>query len=149
MSAPLCLRYGENPHQAAARYRALGETGMWEKIIQHNGPALSYLNIFDADVAWRIVHDLGSSPSAVIIKHANPCGVAVADDLATATERAYECDPHSAFGGVIATNRVIDQPTADVIVGAAQADVIVAPGYQQDVINRLVTKRRNTRILQL
>ena len=75
---------------------------------QHSGLALSYLNFYDTDAAWRLVHDLGAEPAVAIIKHANPCGVAVADDLATAYQRALECDERSAFGGIVALNRPVD-----------------------------------------
>ena len=79
------LRYGENPHQPAARYRRHGTTSWWDGVQQHGGLALSYLNYYDADAAWKLVHDLGDGPACAIIKHANPCGVCVDDDLATRT----------------------------------------------------------------
>ena len=142
------LRYGENPHQSGARYRIIGEGSMWDDVEQFSGVSLSYLNLFDADAAWRLVHDLGDRATVAIIKHANPCGAAVADDLATAYQRAFECDPRSAFGGIVATNRIIDLDTAQAMVAAAQADVVIAPGYAPGVIDRLVSKRKNTRILQ-
>ena len=69
--------------------------------------ALSYLNLYDAEAAWRLVHDLATQPAVAIIKHANPCGVAVADDIATAYQLAYECDDKSAFGGIVAFNRPV------------------------------------------
>jgi phosphoribosylaminoimidazolecarboxamide formyltransferase/IMP cyclohydrolase len=99
------LRYGENPHQRAARYRVAGTSSWWDGVEQHSGLALSYLNFYDTDAAWRIVHDLGPLPAVAIIKHANPCGVAIHDDLASAYQRALECDERSAFGGIVATNR--------------------------------------------
>ncbi len=141
------LRYGENPHQAGARYRRADSPGIWDAVEQHSGVALSYLNLFDADAAWRLAHDLGDQPTVAIMKHANPCGAAVADDLATAYARAFECDPRSAFGGIVATNRIVDLPTVEAMVEAAQADVILAPGYADGVIEQLIAKRKNTRIL--
>src|SRR5207344_3166549 len=75
------LRYGENPHQHAARYRIAGTSSWWDTVEQHAGLALSYLNLYDADAAWRLVHDLGDGPAVAIIKHANPCGVALDRDL--------------------------------------------------------------------
>jgi phosphoribosylaminoimidazolecarboxamide formyltransferase/IMP cyclohydrolase len=144
------LRYGENPHQVGARYRRIGSSSWWDAVEQHGGMALSYLNIFDADAAWALVHDLealGGRPAVAIIKHANPCGVAVADDLADAYRRAFECDERSAFGGIVALNRVVDADTVAAIEGAAQADVIIAPGYADGVIERLQAKRKNTRLL--
>jgi phosphoribosylaminoimidazolecarboxamide formyltransferase/IMP cyclohydrolase len=142
------LRYGENPHQRGARYRSIGERSWWDGVQQHSGIELSYLNLYDVEAAWRLVHDLGSLPAAAIIKHANPCGAAVASDLATAYERAFECDERSAFGGIVAVNGVVDDATCDAIVAAAQADVIIAPGYGPGTLDRLRAKRKNTRLLE-
>ena len=142
------LRYGENPHQQGARYRRRGSSGFFDGVVQHSGPALSYLNLMDAAAAWRLAHDLGDRPTAVIVKHANPCGAAVAGDLAAAYSRAFDCDPRSAFGGVVAVNAVIDEATADAMVAAAQADVVIAPGYAEGVIERLAARRANTRLLE-
>ena len=147
------LRYGENPHQTGARYRTSGTQSWWDAVVQHSGVDLSYLNIFDADAAWSLVHDLGSlaeagsRPACAIIKHANPCGAAVADDLATAYANAFACDERSAFGGIVACNRIVDVATAEAMEGAAQADLIIAPGYEHGVIDRLKAKRKNTRVL--
>ena len=141
------LRYGENPHQAGARYRRADEPGIWDAVEQHSGVALSYLNLFDADAAWRLAHDLGDRPAVAIMKHANPCGAAVADDLASAYSLAFDCDPRSAFGGIVATNRVVDLDTVEAMVEAAQADVVLAPGYADGVVEQLIAKRKNTRIL--
>ena len=142
------LRYGENPHQQGARYRRRGSTSFFDGVIRRGGPALSYLNVMDAQAAWSLAHDLGDRPAAVIVKHANPCGAAVADDLATAYSRAFECDPRSAFGGVVAVNAVIDGATADAMVAAAQADVVIAPGHSDGVIERLAARRADTRLLE-
>ena len=142
------LRYGENPHQHGARYRHIGSTSWLDDMVQHSGLALSYLNIYDAEAAWHTVHDLGDQPTCAIIKHANPCGAAVADDIATAYRLAFECDERSAFGGIVAFNRPVDASTVDAMVDAAQADVIIAPSYEGDAVARLVKKRKNTRILQ-
>jgi phosphoribosylaminoimidazolecarboxamide formyltransferase/IMP cyclohydrolase len=141
------LRYGENPHQRAALYRSVGRSSWWDEIRQHGGLALSYLNFYDAEAAWRLVHDLGGRPACAIIKHANPCGVAVADDLETAYRRALECDPRSAFGGVVAVNRVLDRASAAAMVDGPQADVVIAPGYEPGTIEALAARRANTRIL--
>ncbi|MFP3901759.1 MAG: bifunctional phosphoribosylaminoimidazolecarboxamide formyltransferase/IMP cyclohydrolase [Acidimicrobiia bacterium] len=148
---PLALRYGENPHQRAALYRAPGAEPWWAAMSQHGGLALSYLNLYDADAAWLLVHDLAQRfgrPAAAIIKHANPCGVAVADDLAGAYQRAYECDERSAFGGIVALSEPLDTPTVERMVAAAQADVVIAPAYAPGTIDALAAKRRNTRILE-
>jgi phosphoribosylaminoimidazolecarboxamide formyltransferase/IMP cyclohydrolase len=153
---PLALRYGENPHQRAALYRA-ESTGVgggepwWAAMTQHGGMALSYLNLYDADAAWLLVHDLASRfgrPAAAIIKHANPCGAAIAPTLADAYQHAFECDERSAFGGIVAVSQVVDEPTVDRMVAAAQADVVVAPGYAPGTIEALQAKRKNTRILE-
>lgn len=145
------LRYGENPHQHGARYRNVGETGWWDTLVQHGGLELSYLNLYDAEAAWQLVNDLATMarrPVAAIIKHANPCGAAVADDLATAYRRAFECDERSAFGGIVAVSGAVDDATCDAIVAAAQADVIIAPGYAPGTLERLRAKRKNTRLLE-
>ncbi|HXY92640.1 MAG TPA: bifunctional phosphoribosylaminoimidazolecarboxamide formyltransferase/IMP cyclohydrolase [Acidimicrobiia bacterium] len=142
------LRYGENPHQQAARYRAVGTRSWWDAVLQHSGVALSYLNFYDTDAAWQLVHDLGSDPAVAIIKHANPCGVAVAADLATAYQRALECDERSAFGGIVALNRSVDQVTVERMVQGPQADVVIAPGYEEGVVSALRKKRKNTRLLE-
>jgi phosphoribosylaminoimidazolecarboxamide formyltransferase/IMP cyclohydrolase len=147
------LRYGENPHQHAARYRLAGTASWWDGVQQHAGLALSYLNLYDADAAWRLVHDLqcadtGDQPSVAIIKHANPCGVAVAADLATAYQRALECDERSAFGGIVALNRPVDAATAERMVAGPQADLVIAPGYEPGTLDALIAKRKNTRLLE-
>ncbi|MDQ3461663.1 MAG: bifunctional phosphoribosylaminoimidazolecarboxamide formyltransferase/IMP cyclohydrolase PurH, partial [Actinomycetota bacterium] len=96
------LRYGENPHQAGARYRTIGVETWWDGVEQHQGLPLSYLNLYDADAAWALVHELsgldGAGAAVAIVKHANPCGAAVAADLASAYQWAFEGDEQSAFG---------------------------------------------------
>lgn len=146
------LRYGENPHQQGARYRQSNQASWLDGITQHSGLDPSYLNIVDADFAWRLVHDLchdalDERPAVVIVKHANPCGVSVADDLATAYSQAFQCDSNSAFGGIVALNQTVDLATASAMIDAAQADVIIAPGYEDGVIDQLIAKRKNTRIM--
>ncbi|MDZ7674316.1 MAG: bifunctional phosphoribosylaminoimidazolecarboxamide formyltransferase/IMP cyclohydrolase [Acidimicrobiales bacterium] len=146
------LRYGENPHQQGARYRQRGVTSVWDRVGQHAGVALSYLNLFDADAAWNLAHDLAGEfgrPAVAIIKHANPCGAAVGDSLAFAYEAAFACDPRSAFGGIVATSEPIDSATVEEMVEAAQADVVIAPGYEDGVIDALIGKRKNTRLLTM
>jgi phosphoribosylaminoimidazolecarboxamide formyltransferase/IMP cyclohydrolase len=144
------LRYGENPHQTGARYREIGTTSWWDRVEQHGGMALSYLNLFDADAAWGLANDLAATfgrPAVAIIKHANPCGAAVAEVLADAYQRAFECDERSAFGGIVALSHDVDAPTVERMVAAAQADVVIAPGFAEGVIDALAAKRRNTRLL--
>jgi phosphoribosylaminoimidazolecarboxamide formyltransferase/IMP cyclohydrolase len=143
------LRYGENPHQAGARYRA--GPSWWDGVTQHGGTALSYLNIFDADAAWRLVHELmadaDGADAVAIIKHANPCGAAVAGDLVTAYERALECDPTSAFGGIVAIGGRVTMAVAEAVAAGPQADVIVAPAFDDEALARLTAKRKATRLL--
>ena len=142
------LRYGENPHQPGARYRRHGTTSWWDRVTQHGGLALSYLNYYDADAAWLLVHDLGDGPACAIIKHANPCGVCVDGDLARAYQRALECDERSAFGGIVALNQIVDEATVQRMVAGPQADVVIAAGYAPGVIEALQARRKNTRILE-
>jgi phosphoribosylaminoimidazolecarboxamide formyltransferase/IMP cyclohydrolase len=140
------LRYGENPHQRGARYREVGTTGWWDDVVQHGGKALSYLNLYDTEAAWRLVHDLGAGPAAVIVKHANPCGVAVASDVTTAYRLAHECDPRSAFGGIVAVNRPMPLALAEALAPVF-TEVVVAPAYEPEARQLLLTKR-NLRVLE-
>ncbi len=141
------LRYGENPHQQGARYRVAGTSTWWDRVRQLSGLDLSYLNLFDADAAWRLASDLGPGPAVAIMKHGNPCGVAVAESLLTAYSNAFACDPRSAFGGIVACNQTVDLATVEAMEEAAQADLVIAPGYEEGVLERLIAKRKNTRIL--
>ena len=139
------LRYGENPHQAGARYRFRGTRSWWDDAVQHGGKELSYLNLFDAEAAWRLVHQLGDRPAAVIVKHANPCGVALADDITTAYVAAHECDPVSAFGGIVALNRPVPDSLAQALAPVF-TEVVVAPSYDDAALATL-TAKKNLRVL--
>jgi phosphoribosylaminoimidazolecarboxamide formyltransferase/IMP cyclohydrolase len=144
------LRYGENPHQRGSRYRTAGVPSWWDDVVQHGGTDLSYLNLFDGDAAWRLVHELADDagqPAVAIIKHANPCGAAVTDDLVTAYERALECDVQSAFGGVVAIGGPVTEEVAEAIAAGPQADVIIAASYAPAALERLTSRRRATRLL--
>jgi phosphoribosylaminoimidazolecarboxamide formyltransferase/IMP cyclohydrolase len=144
------LRYGENPHQHGARYRTAGTTSWWDGMVQHGGNPLSYLNLFDGDAAWRLVHELAADaglPAVAIIKHANPCGAAVAGDLVTAYERALECDVQSAFGGVVAIGGDVTPEVAGAIAAGPQADVIIASSYTPEALVKLAGRRKATRLL--
>jgi phosphoribosylaminoimidazolecarboxamide formyltransferase / IMP cyclohydrolase len=144
------LRYGENPHQRGARYRSAGATSWWDAVEQHGGKELSYLNLFDGDAAWRLVHELAADagqPAVAIIKHANPCGAAVAGDLVTAYQRALECDVQSAFGGVVAIGGEVTEEVAAAIAAGPQADVIIASSYQPAALAALTSRRKATRLL--
>jgi len=144
------LRYGENPHQHGARYRAAGHETWWDGVVQHAGTALSYLNLFDADAAWRLVGEIGTGSEAAvaIIKHANPCGAALAPSVADAYRGALECDPVSAFGGVVALGGPCTAEVARAVADGPQADVIVAPSYDPDALEILVARRKATRLLE-
>ncbi len=137
------LRYGENPHQQAALYAADGRPGV-AQARQVQGRALSYNNINDTDAALDCAAAF-ASPCVVIVKHANPCGVAVAPDLATAWSRALACDPVSAFGGIVAVNRVLDEAAAEQIARVF-TEVIVAPDATEGA-RSVLAARRNLRLL--
>ncbi len=138
------LRYGENPHQQGARYLADGARSWWDDMVQHGGKDLSYLNLYDTEAAWKLVHRF-DQPACVIVKHANPCGVAVADDVTTAYVRANACDPVSAFGGIVALNREV---TADLAEALAPVftEVVVAPSYTPDALE-VFARKGNLRVL--
>jgi phosphoribosylaminoimidazolecarboxamide formyltransferase/IMP cyclohydrolase len=141
------LRYGENPHQQGARYKTMRSHSWWDDVEQHFGMALSYLNLYDADAAWAMAHDMGDEPCVAIIKHANPSGLSINASLADAYQRALECDERSAFGGIVALNRVVDAETVERMVAGPQADIVIAPGYADGVLDALRKKRKNTRVL--
>jgi phosphoribosylaminoimidazolecarboxamide formyltransferase/IMP cyclohydrolase len=113
-------------------------------MVQHGGKDLSYLNVYDTEAAWRLVNDF-EAPGCVIVKHANPCGVAVADDILTAYERANACDPVSAFGGIVAVNRPLSAAAATALAPVF-TEVVVAPGYEDDALATL-GKKSNLRVL--
>lgn len=140
------LRYGENPHQQGARYREVGRRSWWDGAVQHGGKQLSYLNVYDTEAAWRLVNELGDDrPACAIIKHANPCGVAVADTVLDAYTRANACDPTSAFGGIVALNRQVDGATAEAIAPVF-TEVVVAPGFEPDAL-AVLGEKKNLRVL--
>ncbi len=137
------LRYGENPHQAAAFYVNGTRRGI-ATARQVQGKALSYNNLNDTDAAFECVAEF-DAPAVVIVKHANPCGVAVAADLPTAWERALQCDPQSAFGGIVAVNRVLDAATAERIA-AIFTEVIIAPDADAAAL-AVLARKKNLRLL--
>ena len=138
------LRYGENPHQQGARYRFAGAHGWWDSMVQHGGKDLSYLNLYDTEAAWRLVNDF-DAPACVIVKHANPCGVALADDVTEAYARANACDPVSAFGGIVAVNRTVTPEMAAALADVF-TEVVVAPGYDDAALDALLAKK-NMRVI--
>jgi phosphoribosylaminoimidazolecarboxamide formyltransferase/IMP cyclohydrolase len=141
------LRYGENPHQNAAFYVEKNPAiGTISSAKQLQGKELSYNNIADADAALECVKSFSEKPTCVIVKHANPCGVAESNDLLTAYDLAYKTDPTSAFGGIIAFNRELDEKTAAEIVARQFVEVIIAPNVSQAAQAVLATKQ-NVRVL--
>jgi phosphoribosylaminoimidazolecarboxamide formyltransferase/IMP cyclohydrolase len=141
------MRYGENPHQNAAFYvDQQAPAGSLAAAKQLQGKALSYNNIADSDAALECVKQF-ESPACVIVKHANPCGVAVADNILDAYEKAFKTDPTSAFGGIIAFNRVLDAGTAAAIVDRQFVEVIVAPGIDADAAD-IIAAKKNVRVLE-
>ncbi len=142
------LRYGENPHQQAAWYRdVLPAEGSLAAARQHQGKELSYNNIADADAAWECVRQFDETACA-IIKHANPCGVAVAPDPASAYNLAFATDSTSAFGGIIAFNRRLDAATATCIINRQFLELLIAPAYDHEALEVLSAKK-NIRVLEI
>jgi phosphoribosylaminoimidazolecarboxamide formyltransferase/IMP cyclohydrolase len=141
------LRYGENPHQSAAFYReAKPVPGSLARLKQVQGKELSYNNIADADAAWECVKSF-SEPACVIVKHANPCGVAVGADAREAYEKAFKTDPVSAFGGILAFNRALDAAAAAALAQQF-AEVVIAPRIEPDALKALSGKS-NLRLLEI
>ncbi len=142
------MRYGENPHQQAAFYVAPGEKeASIATARQLQGKELSYNNIGDADAALECVKQFDEAPSCVIVKHANPCGVAYGANLLEAYDRAYQTDPESAFGGIIAVNGELDAATAQAIVERQFVEVIIAPKVSA-AASEIVAAKKNVRLLE-
>ena len=147
------LRYGENPHQTAAFYTSKGlDVPCISNAEQLHGKALSFNNILDTDVAIEIVKEF-DTPSAVLIKHANPCGVACAENIKDAFTKAYSTDTVSAFGCILSLNRIVDVATAEAITEPGHfVEAIAAPGFDDKAIEILTTKRgwgKDLRLLKL
>jgi phosphoribosylaminoimidazolecarboxamide formyltransferase/IMP cyclohydrolase len=137
------LRYGENPHQRATFY-ATGRTREALGALQQvSGKELSYNNILDLDAAMRVCAEFDKDPFAVVIKHTNPCGAAGGDNIAEAFARAYDCDPLSAFGGIVGLSRPFDLATAEhLIAGEKFIEAVVAPDFAPDAVEALVEKSK-------
>jgi phosphoribosylaminoimidazolecarboxamide formyltransferase/IMP cyclohydrolase len=140
----MALRYGENPHQSAALY-ANGKTGI-ASAEQLHGKELSYNNLVDLDAAWQLIGEF-DAPASAIIKHTNPCGCAESPTLLESYRRAFEADPVSAYGGVLAFNREVDGATANEIAKTF-IEAIAAPGYSEDAL-RILSARKNLRLLRV
>ena len=137
------LRYGENSHQAAALYTSVGASGL-AQATQLHGKEMSYNNYTDGDAAYRAAYDF-DEPAVAIIKHANPCGIAVGADIAEAHRKAHACDPVSAYGGVIATNRPVSVEMAKQ-VAPVFTEVVIAPGFDDEAL-KILSKKKNLRLL--
>ncbi|WFG44631.1 bifunctional phosphoribosylaminoimidazolecarboxamide formyltransferase/IMP cyclohydrolase [Pseudonocardia alni] len=140
------LRYGENPHQSAALYTDGTGSGL-AGAEQLHGKEMSYNNYVDADAAWRAAHDHGDRPTVAVIKHANPCGIAVGADVAEAHRKAHATDPVSAFGGVIAVNGEVSVAMAEQ-VAEIFTEVVVAPGYADGALE-VLQRKKNVRVLRI
>ena len=140
------LRYGENPHQQGALYADPLSAGGIARAEQLHGRELSFNNILDADAAWRVVSDFDAS-AAVVVKHSNPCGLAVHEDQPTAYARAFEGDTVSAYGGIVGFNRTVTEATARAMRGVFY-EIVVAPDYEPAALERL-RRRRNLRVLRV
>jgi len=138
------LRYGENSHQRAALYRSGAGAGGLANATQLHGKEMSYNNYTDGDAAYRAAYDF-TEPAVAVIKHANPCGIAVGADIAEAHRKAHACDPVSAYGGVIAANRPIDA-TAAAQIAEIFTEVVIAPSYSEEAL-ALLTAKKNLRVL--
>lgn len=142
------LRYGENPHQTGAFYRDLYPVpGTLATFTQLQGKELSYNNLADSDAAWECVRQF-DLPACVIVKHANPCGVAVGASCADTYEQAHATDPTSAFGGIIAFNRTLDATTAKAILERQFVEVLIAPDYEEGALD-YARKKANVRVLRI
>ncbi|WP_038046304.1 bifunctional phosphoribosylaminoimidazolecarboxamide formyltransferase/IMP cyclohydrolase [Thermus caliditerrae] len=140
------LRYGENPHQEAALYRVLGEEGPLLQAEVLQGKAMSFNNYLDAEAAWNLVSEFGE-PACVAIKHQNPCGVALGQDPLEAYRKAYEADPVSIFGGIVAFNREVDGATAEAM-REVFLEVVLAPGYTEEALE-VFSRKKNLRLLKV
>jgi phosphoribosylaminoimidazolecarboxamide formyltransferase/IMP cyclohydrolase len=138
------LRYGENPHQGAAVYAEGSGAGWWQSMEQLQGKEMSFNNYLDTEAAWRLANEF-IEDTAVIVKHANPCGVASRSTIEEAFITAWECDPAAAFGGVIAVNAAINGPTARLMIENF-VEVVIAPGVNDDA-REIFTRKKNLRVL--
>ncbi len=141
------LRYGENPHQRAALYtNGFQPQPRLAQATQLHGKEMSYNNYVDADAAVRAAHDHGEQPTVAVVKHANPCGIAVGADIADAHRKAHDCDPVSAFGGIIATNLPVTVEMARTVADIF-TEVVVAPSFEPDALE-VLTAKKNIRLME-
>lgn len=141
----MSLRYGENPHQKAAYYVSTTENGAMKNFKQLNGKELSFNNIRDMDVAWKVANEF-EEPACCGLKHSTPCGAALGKDVYEAYMKAYECDPVSIFGGIVALNREVDEATAKELVKIF-LEIVIAPGFSEKALEVLKSKK-NLRVIK-
>jgi len=142
------MRYGENPHQKAAFYKDSGKTkGTIVDAIQLHGKELSFNNINDTDGALSVLKEFPDKPCCVVVKHANPCGVGLGDNVYQAYMKAYESDPVSIFGGIVAFNRTVDVVTAEKL-NEIFLEIVIAPDYKDEAL-AVLKKKKNLRVLLL
>ena len=139
------LRYGENPHQSSAYYVSTTENGSMKDFEQLNGKELSFNNIRDMDIAWKVVGEF-EEPASCAIKHSTPCGVAVADNIYTAYTKAHDCDPVSIFGGIVSLNREVDSKTAEELKKIF-LEIVIAPSFTDEALEILKSKK-NLRVIK-
>ncbi len=139
------LRYGENPHQSSAYYVSATKNGSMKDFVQLNGKELSFNNIRDMDIAWKVANEFDET-ACCAVKHSTPCGVAVADDVFTAYTKAHDCDPVSIFGGIVAINREVDEKTAEEL-NKIFLEIVIAPSYSVAALEVLKNKK-NLRVIE-
>ncbi len=139
------LRYGENPHQVGARYRLPGVESWWDSAVQLNGKEMSYLNVLDTEAAWQLVSTF-DRPAAVVVKHANPCGVALDSTIHGAYTKAHAADPISAFGGIVAVNGEVNEATAQEI-SQVFTEVVIAPSFSAEALE-ILCEKENLRLIE-
>ena len=139
------LRYGENPHQSSAYYVSTTENVSMKDFEQLNGKELSFNNIRDMDIAWKVVGEF-EEPASCAIKHSTPCGVAVADNIYTAYTKAHDCDPVSIFGGIVSLNREVDSKTAEELKKIF-LEIVIAPSFTDEALEILKSKK-NLRVIK-
>lgn len=139
------LRYGENPHQSAAYYTSTVEKGAMRDFEQLNGKELSYNNIKDMDIAWKVANEF-DEPACCAVKHNTPCGVALGEDIYDAYLKTYECDTTSIFGGIVALNRRVDKKTAEELVKIF-LEIVIAPNFDKDALE-VLTAKKNLRVIR-
>ena len=140
------LRYGENPHQKAAYYVSTTENGAMKDFIQHQGKELSFNNLRDMDVAWKVVQEFDEEIACCGLKHSTPCGVAIAETVEDAFEKAYSCDPTSIFGGIVSFNRDVNAKTAEELTKIF-LEIIIAPSYTKEALE-VLAKKKNLRVIE-